>query len=75
MNATADMAGRLERIFLAGVDAQAALRGLDAALAARGLRDAELRAAYLESLEGHLERIMTTATGAVERPTEETSCS
>ena len=53
----------LERIFLAGVDAQGALRGLAAALDARGLEDAELRAAYIEALEGHLERIVETAEG------------
>ena len=62
-NRDTNKAQRLERIFLAGIDAQVALGGLAAALEGRGLGDAELRAAYIEALEGHLARIVETAEG------------
>ena len=55
-----DGAGRLERIFLAGIDAESALSSLAEALDARGVDDPELRA-YLGELSEKLDLIGKTA--------------
>ena len=63
---------RLEQVFLAGIDAQAALGGLVQALDAGGVDNPELRG-YLGTLAEKLAYIGETVTGAVGRPTEEIS--